>query len=174
MKPTKPIKALEQQYNAALARAEHDNVRVVAKVSDHWLVTSSQPGHHYMVRVTGEELMLDTFSCPCQTEHDQYLCKHRAVAFAFMVAQMAQRAAAAAEAKDELLAGEAAKTTALTLRGERELAGAVWNQVELLWLVVYAPLVEIAAGAAMGQQAKLDKEAKWQAYQAARQNEWYC
>lgn len=30
MKPTKPIKTLEQQYDAALARAERDNVQVIA------------------------------------------------------------------------------------------------------------------------------------------------
>ena len=149
MKPTKPSKTLEQQYDAALARAEHDGVRVVADVGDHWLVTSSQAGHSYTVRLIDDEVMLHSFACPCQTDHSKYLCKHTAVAFCWMVAQV-------------------------TERGERELAGAVWNQVELFWLLIYAPLVEIAAGAAIGQQAKLDKEAKWQAYQTARQNEWYC
>lgn len=172
MKPTKTSQPLEQQYDAALARAKRDNVRVVADFGDHWLVASSQPGHYYTVRLTGDEMTLDTFSCPCQTEHAQYLCKHIAAAFCWMVAQMAQRDTAAA--KEEMLAGEAAKTMTLTERGERELAGAVWNQVELFWMLIYAPLVEITAGAALGQQAKLDKEARWQRYQAARQNDWYC
>lgn len=75
MKPTKTPKPLEQHYDAALARAERDGVRVVADFGYFWLVTSSQPGHSSTAKLAGDDMMLDTFSCPCQAEHEKYLCK---------------------------------------------------------------------------------------------------
>lgn len=79
MKTPKPPKPLEQHYDAALARAERDNVRVVADVGDHWLVTSSQSGLSSAVKLAGDDMMLDPFSCPRQADHATNLCKHRAV-----------------------------------------------------------------------------------------------
>ena len=43
MQPTKTPKPLEQHYDAALACAERDNVRVVADFGNHWLVTPASP-----------------------------------------------------------------------------------------------------------------------------------
>ena len=76
MRTFKTPKPLEQHYDAALARAERDTVRVVADFGDHWLVTSSQLGHSYTLKLAGDDMTLDTCSCPCQDKHEKYLCKH--------------------------------------------------------------------------------------------------
>ncbi len=159
MRTFKTPKPLEQQYDAALARAARDGVRVVADFSDAWLVTSSQPGHYYRVTLTDDDLMLHSFACPCQTEHEKHLCKHIATVFAFVVGQIAEREAAVAEAKADMLAEEAAAALVLVERSERELTGVVWNQVELFWMLINSPLVAVVNGAAMSQQAKVAEKA---------------
>ena len=161
------MKTLEQQIEAAKKNAARDGIQVVADLGSAFYVTSSKPGHLYRVAYDGL-----TMTCPCLA---RCYCKHMYAVQAELDKQQAERYAVAAEAVAELhQQEEAAAALVLVEYSERELVGAVWNQVELFWMLVNAPLVAVVNGAAMGQQAKLEQEAKWQRYQTARDNNFYC
>jgi len=164
-------KTTQTPYERALARADAEGVRVVMDFGDHWRVRGSDGVTLYVVCQDDNGLR-----CNCKSS---YYCKHQAVCQQRLNEQQAERE----QAMQDALAEVAARESVAAQMEAWHAQVAAWNDAALAetdaWQAARQDAPRLLAalllyGAALGQAKAAEREAQWQRYQTARENNWYC